>query len=166
MNVNLRSFAFAAALTGALLSAPAQAATNLGTLVDEWTWFGNTLGAGTSTFTDYYTFTLGEDGLVAGGTFELDIGNWYNVDLSSVSLSGANVSTSQDLNPNDGFSFKDLLSGTYQLAVTGKVTGFTGGAYLGAIHAVAVPVPEPADYAITLVGLAGVAMLMRRRKAR
>lgn len=58
------------------------------------------------------------------------------------------------------------------MAVNGSVSGLLAvyGSYSGTIKAVSSPVssaaPEPADLALTLVGLAGVGYMVRRRAAR
>lgn len=154
------------ALSGSLIAAPASSATkDLGALTGEWTWFGNYFNAGTNTFTDYYTFALVNNGLVAGGTFEIDLGKWLNVDIKSVSLSGGSLATSiTDTYAKDGFTFEGLTQGAYTLSVSGLVTGWTGGAYIGAIQAIAAPVPEPEEYAVALLGLLGVGALVRAGK--
>ncbi len=158
---------------------------DLGTLSAADTTFGNTFYDVTPGFTDYYTFTIGSAGTVSGTTndgsllkalvsFDRDVvltslilgstsfGSYYGVDLSI---------------PFDGttntFSFSGLNAGTYKLAVTGYVTGLTfssgSASYTGTIRtssSVASPAPEPADMALTAMGLAGVALLLRRsRKA-
>jgi len=68
------------------------------------------------------------------------------------------------------FTFSGLTAGTYSLAVNGHVTLGAGAAdlasYSGQISttAVASPAPEASDVAMTLMGLAGVGLLLRRRK--
>lgn len=156
---------------------------NLGTLSTADTTFGNTFYAATPGFTDYYTFNIAGNGNVSGTTSDgsllsalvslskdvvltslilgnTSFGSYYGVDLSI---------------PFDGttntFSFTGLSAGSYSLAVTGYVTpGFSNSAsYTGTIRttaSVASPAPEPADLALTAMGLAGVGLLLRRgRKA-
>jgi len=150
------------------LAGGAQAATILGTLSNALTPFGNAFYGKVASFTDYYTFTLAPSSdayNVAGITFELDLWNWVNVDLTSASLTGGGLSgTLTDSNPGDGFSFTALTAGNYTLAIAGAVPGYFGGVYAGVVHASAVP--EPEQYAMMLTGLLMVGWSVRRRNAR
>ncbi len=160
---------------------------NLGLLGAEGTQFGNTFYATTSGFTDYYTFRIGDAGSVSGtsrdgapsgsssGSYSVS-GN--DVVLTSIILGNAGFSQyyGVDLSiPKDGslntFSFASLAAGTYKLAVTGYVTGSESGrtsaSYSGVIRtnaSVASPAPEPADLALTLMGLAGVGFMLRKHR--
>jgi len=156
---------------------------NLGTLSTADKTFGNTFYASTPGFTDYYTFNIGGNGTVSGTTtdgsllnallsFDKDVvltslilgntsfGSYYGVDLS-IPFNGT----------TNTFSFSNLSAGSYKLAVTGFVTlgNNPSAAYAGTIRttaSVASPAPEPADLALTAMGLAGVGLLLRRsRKA-
>jgi len=158
---HLGSIAVMAALS--LIGSAAQAVTNLGTLGSSWTYFGSSFSAGTSSFTDYYSFSLAGDSSVSGKTFEIDIGKWFNVDLSSVTLSGGSLSSALSDTTPSSLSFAGLTAGSYTMEVVGTVTGLFGGSYLGEIRAVAAPVPEPADFALMSLGLAGVGWMVRRR---
>src|SRR3989344_2049901 len=68
------------------------------------------------------------------------------------------------------FTFSGLTAGTYSLAVNGNVSLGAGSGdlakYSGQISttAVASPAPEASDVAMTLMGLAGVGFMLRRRK--
>lgn len=153
----------------AMACGSAQAITDdLGLLTNETAYFGNYV-ADAGSFTDYYTFSLGAGSLVSGATFEIDIGKWLNVDLSKVSVTGGSLGSAlTDTSPSNGFSFTGLQAGNYTLTVAGIVTGAYGGLYLGAIEAkqsVASPAPEPETYALMVLGLAGVAFMVRRAKS-
>ena len=151
---------------------------DLGTLTSSGTTFGNTFFSNVASFTDYYSFSIADPGTVAGTT----VGTSYvlmvskDVTLKSLTLTNGNgsVNIGQDTTPN-AFTFSGLAAGSYMLAVNGSVSGLLAsyGSYSGTIKAVSsstAPVasaaPEPADFALAVVGLAGVGVLVRRRAAR
>ncbi len=162
---------------------------NLGLLNAQGTQFGNTFYAATSGFTDYYTFRIEAPGTVSGTTIDgapsTGSGsgsytmNAKDVVLTSIILGNPGFSQyyGVDLSiPKDGsvntFSFASLAVGTYKLAVTGYVTGSESGrtsaSYSGVIRtnaSVASPAPEPADLALTLMGLAGVGFMLRKQRS-
>lgn len=165
----IKSSALAAFTALALACGSAHAIVDdLGLLTDETAYFGNYV-TNAGSFTDYYTFSLGSGSTVQGATFEIDIGKWLNVDLSTISVSGGSLGSSlTDTSPTNGFSFTGLQAGDYTLTVAGVVTGTNGGLYLGAIQAkqsVASPAPEPETYALMVLGLAGVGFMVRRAKS-
>lgn len=149
---------------------------DLGLLTSTGTTFGNSFTSN-GNFTDYYTFSIGNPGSVTGTTADTSYVLFFakDVTLSSLVLTTGSTSTfiGQDTTANS-FTFSGLTAGSYTLAVNGKVSGDillpTVGSYSGTIKAVSSSVasaaPEPADLALTLVGLAGVGMLVRRRAAR
>jgi MYXO-CTERM domain-containing protein len=161
-----------------LATAAGAATTNLGLLSAGDTKFGNTFYS-SGTFTDYYTFTIGSSSTGAAGT--ITDTDWSiftrDVEVTKIVLSGGTLSSAlTDSNADDGVSFTGLGAGTYNMALTVSVgTGFlTSGSYNGTIHAVASttptapvasPAPEPADFAMALMGLAGVGLMVRRRRA-
>lgn len=145
---------------------------DLGLLTSAGKTFGNSFYSNTSAFTDYYTFSLGDFGDVSGATKDTSYVFLFSrdVSLSSLVLSSASgVVMAKDVTP-DSFTFSGLAQGDYKLTVQGKVTGLGGvGSYEGTIKAVtsavASPAPEAADFAMTAIGLAGVAFMVRRRRA-
>lgn len=165
---------------GALASQAFAKTEDLGSLTSAGTTFGNTFYTNSS-FTDYYTFSISGSSDVSGVIADSDATGvslglftvWFTQDvvLQSVSLmqtiNGVTSTLLTDLSP-DSFTFSGLAGGSYSLAVSGYVQGspsILGGAYSGTVSAVASPAPEPADMALTLMGLAGVAFWVRRRKA-
>jgi MYXO-CTERM domain-containing protein len=179
--MKLSTLTAAALLSLGVVSTQASAKTeDLGTVTSAGTTFGNTFYVNNS-FTDYYTFNINGSSDVSGQITDSDATGfnaglfsvWFTQDvvLQSVSLTqtlaGVTTTLYTDLTPNS-FTFTGLAGGSYSLAVSGYVQGspsFLGGSYSGRVSAVASPAPEPADMALTLMGLAGVAFWVRRRKA-
>lgn len=154
--------------------------TNLGQLSATPTNFGNTFNQSLD-FSDVYTFTIAGNGSVGGytddsSTFRAFI-DFRDVDITSLVLyKGTTVNPTTVLDYDlyvptyNTFTFNGLTSGTYSLAVNGHVSLGAGSwdtaSYAGQISttAVASPAPEASDVALTLVGLAGVGLMLRRRK--
>ena len=161
-------------------SAQVTTTTNLGELSSTPTNFGNTFNRSMD-FSDVYTFTIANNGSVGGytddsSTFRAFI-DFRDVDITSLILyKGTTASPTTVLDYDlyvpvyNTFTFSGLTAGTYSLAVNGFVTLGAGSwdtaSYFGQISttAVASPAPEASDIAMTLVGLAGVGVLLRRRK--
>lgn len=157
---------------------------NLGLINAQGKQFGNTFHEATSGFTDFYTFRIEAPGTVSGTTLDGAPGKtsgsyaMSTKDVVLTSLILGNQDFSQYLGvdlsiPKDGstntFNFASLAAGTYKLAVTGYVaSGKAGSAsYSGVIRtnaSVASPAPEPADLALTLMGLAGVGFMLRKQR--
>lgn len=157
---------------------------NLGTLSATDTSFGNTFYKADASFTDYYTFSIGNPGTVSGTTNDgmgiLNAIFSFDKDVTLTSLVLGNTSfsalygadlTISPFGQTNTFGFNGLAAGTYKLAVSGFVTpgDNKSASYTGTIRttaSVASPAPEPADLALTVMGLAGVGMMLRRgRKA-
>src|SRR3989344_3639312 len=111
-----------------------------------------------------------------GNTFSAFI-DFRDVDITSLILykgTTVNPSTVMDYDlyvpAANTFTFSGLTAGTYSLAVNGNVSLGAGSGdlakYSGQISttAVASPAPEASDVAMTLMGLAGVGFMLRRRK--
>lgn len=167
---------------GLAVSASAQvtSTTNLGELSATPTSFGNTFNKSVY-FSDVYTFSIAGNGAVNGftddtNTFRAFI-DFRDVSISSLILySGATPSMASVVNADlfvpqyNTFTFSGLTAGTYSLAVNGRATLGAGlndlAKYSGQISttAVASPAPEASDVVMTLMGLAGVGVMLRRRK--
>jgi hypothetical protein len=143
---------------------------------------GNTFN-NQGTYTDYYTFTIGagSNGITGTTTDTAKTSTVRDVSISQYVLTGGTLTTSMiDTTSADGFSFTGLGAGSYTLAVTVNVSttsaflfnnlsSYTGN-YSGNFRAlaapaatVASPAPEPADFAMALIGLVGVCVMVRRR---
>jgi hypothetical protein len=167
----------------AALGASGAHAFSLGTVTSAGKTFGNSFSGSTSGFTDYYTFTIANDGTVSGTTTDTSISFSNDVVLKSLVLTygsmvltqqaGSDTNIPDDKNSVNKFTFSGLTAGDYTLAVNGLVTGkqtaSVPATYSGTIKAtasVASAAPEPADMALTMMGLAGVGFMVRRRAAR
>jgi hypothetical protein len=190
MSMSCRLAPLALVLT--MLSASALADTtntSLGTLGTSATTFGRTFSSNMPSFTDYYTFSIGSSGAVSGTTTDANLYFTRDVVLSSLVLTSLDSSITYGTDsaiPTNGttnsFSFTSLTAGSYKLAVNGSATAswLYKSSYSGTLSTtpsaavsqgsgstapVASPAPEASDLAMTVLGLAGVAWLVRRRKA-
>lgn len=122
-------------------------------------------------FTDCYQFSIPNDESRAlGFTVEWDFFGYkaLDIDLASVSLSGGGLTTAV-VDPTPGtFSFTDLQSGTYELALSGIVSrsawGFLDGSveYIGRLG-ITPAVPEPETLAMFALGFGVITWRARRR---
>jgi MYXO-CTERM domain-containing protein len=167
------------AVVALVVSSHAMAVTqDLGTLTSSGSGFSQGfvrffgLGSDLGTFTDYYTFNIGNANVAAGGTLSFDFG-FVDLTLNSVSLFATGNPGAATLDPTPGaFTFSNLIANTsYTLAVTGTLLSNQwldiGAAYYeGSIRSVASAAPEPSALMLALAGLAGVLTLARRRRVR
>lgn len=115
-------------------------------------------------FTDIGTFTL-PTGIAAGSiTTNFDFDESNNIDFDTVTLNGVKF----DLSPTGQFESghinnQPVTSGTQTLVVTGKSGG--NGSFGGTISfELASAVPEPAAWALMIMGFGGVGAALRRRR--
>lgn len=140
--------------------------------------FGNAFISPQS-FSDCYSFSLPTTSNAFGGTLTIDPLSLLDINISSVALSGAGLSTSLiDFTPGI-FSFSGLLPGAYQLIVSGTVTRGRGGddalplpvGYAGSLTANGIPpsapaVPEPSTWIMIIAGFAGIGFMAYVRPSR
>jgi hypothetical protein len=125
-------------------------------------------GAPQSSFTDW---NIG-DIAINGVTDLIGFFATKGLDLTSVSLTSGSTTLSAD-KTNEGFSFDDVASGTYQVSLAGMLTnglslfGTQYGLYYGGFRqipgAVVAQIPEPETYALLLAGLLTIGFVARRR---
>lgn len=138
----------------------------------------------TAKFLDYYTFTIMSDTNTLFGSVPdvkmndngvKDIINIKNVDLYS-GVIGNSTLVKHDLDKSDeGFSFKNISSGTYYLMVEGKQRGSGNGTYtfnlavlptIATATPVATAVPEPETYAMMIAGLGLIGLAISRKQTK
>ena len=127
-----------------------------------------TFGSPDGGFTSHYSFSVSTVGDLTGNLANTLIFKSNDVNFSSVALSGAGY-RGIDTDASDGFRFGGLSAGTYDLTVSGYLDRFQSrGGYTGAVSATsfAAPVPEPETYGMALLGLAGVGLVVRRRRGK
>ncbi|OHT20169.1 FxDxF family PEP-CTERM protein [Edaphosphingomonas haloaromaticamans] len=131
-------------------------------------YFGNTgLSNGTG-FTDTFTFTLSEDMLANLTVFSISLGRLQNVDFTSIQFDGRVLQPGGG-NGNIESWYLDpifLTAGEKVIEITYNVSGASSGSlasYSGILNIAAVP--EPATWAMMLVGFGVVGASMRRRNS-
>ena len=127
------------------------------------TFFGNSKGSA-GAINDTFRFTVPK-GSVSAYVGSIALTKKLDVTLTSVTLDGILHSFHQDLTgPEEKWSMgaTSIGAGTHTLKVLGS-WGTKGGAYSGTLNFDAVP--EPATWALMILGFAGIGAAMRRRRA-
>ena len=163
------------AATGTV-SAPAFAAPTIDLSGSGSAFFGNTIPNG-GNFTDVFKVILPNSSVTASViTVALRGDNKLgDIDFSSITLNGIEFTkTRSDTSGgpleavSESFVLRppaDFMAGTYDLILVGRAYG--NSSYSGTINAdVTAAVPEPATWAMMLVGFGAVGYTMRRRKSK
>lgn len=121
--------------------------------------FGNTVAG---SFSDVYEFTLSNPGYASGSVTSISfagLGEAGDISFDSISINDTFFFTPMSSGVNEWHLLTPavLLSGATQLVGTAIGTG----SYGGQLNVAAVP--EPATWAMMVVGIAAVGMTMRRR---
>lgn len=122
-------------------------------------------------FDDCYSFTLSNPAEAFGLALEWDL-SWRNdIDVTSVALAGGSLPASVVDTTPEGFSFDNLLAGTYQLIISGDVSGgssYLPVGYFGKLVTTrdsVARVPEPQTSALLALGLGIGGWIVRRRRS-
>ena len=126
----------------------------------------NNMPTATTAINDTFTFNLmGGSALADSQVSTILLNGLANITFSSITLDGnAFTKTSTDPGPETWALLSPILlaNGTHTINVMGTLTG-ANGAYSGTLN-VSNAVPEPATWAMMLLGFGGMGFVMRRRR--
>jgi hypothetical protein len=160
----------AAALATASMASAAVTVTNTGGVTTTNTvngatqstvdWSANPVG---TSFTGFIEFTN-----TLAGLYEITVGtstpNGVITDASFTGLGGSPVIASMTANTTNNITLgpvSNVDAGDYRVSFGGTTP--TGGVATGNLTFQLIPVPEPATWAMMLIGFAGIGMTLRRR---
>ena len=132
--------------------------------------FGNSFNPATiGTFTDIYNFTLNTGSLADASLITIALSAGNNIDFTCRTCSvlldttAFNHTTSGTL---DVFTLdpRVLSSGPHSFTVNGEIVSGPTASYSGTFNFNTVPVPEPATWAMMLLGFLGIGMVVRRTR--
>ena len=129
--------------------------------------FGSVI-TGQTSFSDALTFTLNNSVLLDGQVGTISLLNLMNINFSSIyidSVGNAFVKTSADDLPETWALTTPitLAAGTHTLFVNGNIPSGGNASYSGTLN-LGAAVPEPATWALMLLGFGGMGMVLRRRR--
>ena len=178
----MRKFIYAAAAAALSFSATANAAPLVlsPTVVTSVTppasgTFGNSFNPTPTTpialglFTDNFVIDLTNNSLTNGGLISVSLGGGNNIDFTCQACSVRLDSTLFSLMSTgtlDVFTLNPTLltAGQHTLSVTGNIVTGPSASYSGTINFAVPGVPEPATWAMMLLGFGGIGLTMRRRR--
>jgi hypothetical protein len=134
-----------------------------------------TLSTDVTNFNDTFLFTImGSPGQVNSQVGTILLNGIQNINFSSITLDGNPFTLTSALGAAeqysccgvDGLSSITLGTGDHTINLIGTLTGLDPGGYSGTLNVQSVrgAVPEPATWAMMLIGFAGVGFAMRRRR--
>lgn len=132
--------------------------------------FGNSFNPATlGLFTDNFVIDLTNASLTNGSLISISFETTNNISFTCDACSIRMDSTPFNVVSQGGldvFTLSPMLLGVGQhtLSVTGNVVAGPTAAYSGTINFNTPPVPEPATWAMMLLGFGGIGMAMRRRR--
>ena len=122
---------------------------------------GTFQASGTSTFDDFWTFSIGAPQLLEGGV-GINVTSSFNITSMAVKVFSVSTSTLVFSQFGPGtFTLTSVPVGDYYIEVSGTYTGTNGGSYHGDVTN---NVPLPAAAWLLLSGVAGLGAMARRRK--
>ena len=118
-------------------------------------------------FTDNFVINLTDGSLTNGSLITVSLGSGNNIDFACQACSvrlDSTLFTLMSSGALDVFTLNPTLlgAGNHTLTVTGNITSGPSASYSGTINFAAVP--EPATWAMMLLGFGGIGMAMRRRR--
>lgn len=156
----LKKAAFAAAAAVAF-AAPASAATTITLTQVGLTWAGAAFALVNGSFALDYRFTAPVDAQSGVQVGTIAIGNASEITFSTLTLNGQALVEGPEINGARQFSINSLIDGGVEnvLLISG-----TAGANAGITTSVVIQaVPEPATWALFILGFGGIGYTMRRR---
>ena len=162
------TLAGAAALASASMAGAASVVTGSGQTLTppDSGLFGAKITGGPTSFSDTFTFTIaGSAGSLNSQVSTLLLNGSQNINFTSILLDStyAFTKTSTDPNPETWALVNPVLVGlgSHTITVAGNLLG-PNGSYSGTLNVAAVP--EPATWAMMLLGFGAMGLVIRRRR--
>ncbi len=127
--------------------------------------FGNTIGGASTTFDDFFDFTIPQNGVGSGSLSTSFSAASNELTISDVLIDGTSYTAAQAAAGVSGIPIKDLVSNAIE------VQGVTSGSNIDATYdgtatfAAVSAAPEPSAWLLMIGGIACVGAFLRRRPA-